>query len=91
MIKINETLPPGIRVVPYYDQSKLVLRSVATVNEALAQGVGLVIIVLLAFMGGFRPSIVVAFASPFSIAVAFIVMQAVGLSANLMSLGGGCL
>ena len=88
LIKINETLPPGIRVVPYYDQSKLVLRSVATVNEALAQGVGLVIIVLLAFMGGFRPSIVVAFAIPFSIAVAFIVMQAVGLSANLMSLGG---
>lgn len=54
--KINETLPPGIRVVPYYDQSKLVLRSVATVNEALIQGIGLVIIVLLVFMGGFRPS-----------------------------------
>ncbi|MFV0368554.1 MAG: efflux RND transporter permease subunit, partial [Hyphomicrobiaceae bacterium] len=86
--KINESLPPGIKVVPYYDQSKLVLRSVATVDEALAQGIVLVIIVLLIFMGGFRPSIVVAFAIPFSIAVAFIVMQAVGLSANLMSLGG---
>lgn len=88
LAKINESLPPGIKVVPYYDQSKLVLRSVDTVNEALAQGVGLVVIVLLAFMGGFRPSLVVALAIPFSIAVAFIVMQAVGLSANLMSLGG---
>lgn len=88
LTQINETLPPGIRIVPYYDQSKLVLRSVATVNEALLQGIGLVIVVLLAFMGGFRPSIVVAFAIPFSIAVAFIIMQAVGLSANLMSLGG---
>ena len=86
--QINETLPPGIEVVPYYDQSKLVLRSVATVNEALIQGIGLVVIILLVFMGGFRPSIVVAFAIPFSIAVAFILMQAVGLSANLMSLGG---
>jgi heavy metal efflux system protein len=74
--------------VPYYDQSKLVLRSVETVNAALAQGIILVVLVLLAFMGGLRPSLVVAFAIPFSICVAFIVMGATGLSANLMSLGG---
>ncbi|WP_108682563.1 efflux RND transporter permease subunit [Methyloceanibacter sp. wino2] len=86
--KINAALPEGVRVVPYYDQSKLVLRSVETVNSALAQGVILVVLVLLAFMGGLRPSLVVAFAIPFSICVAFIVMGATGLSANLMSLGG---
>lgn len=86
--KINDALPEGVRVVPYYDQSKLVLRSVETVNSALAQGVVLVVLVLLAFMGGLRPSLVVAFAIPFSICVAFIVMRATGLSANLMSLGG---
>ena len=86
--KINAALPEGVRVVPYYDQSKLVLRSVETVNAALAQGIILVILVLLAFMGGLRPSLVVAFAIPFSICVAFIVMGATGLSANLMSLGG---
>lgn len=86
--KINAALPDGVRVVPYYDQSKLVLRSVETVNGALAQGVILVILVLLLFMGGLRPSLVVAFAIPFSICVAFIVMRAMGLSANLMSLGG---
>lgn len=86
--QINEALPAGVRVVPYYDQSKLVVRSVSTVNQALIQGVGLVIIILLVFMGGFRPSLIVAFALPFSIAVSFILMQAVGLSANLMSLGG---
>ncbi|HZJ11780.1 MAG TPA: CusA/CzcA family heavy metal efflux RND transporter [Methyloceanibacter sp.] len=86
--KINDALPEGVRVVPYYDQSKLVTRSVETVNSALAQGVILVVLVLLAFMGGPRPSLVVAFAIPFSICVAFIVMRATGLSANLMSLGG---
>lgn len=86
--KINAALPDGVRVVPYYDQSKLVLRSVETVNGALAQGIILVVLVLLAFMGGLRPSLVVAFAIPFSICVAFIVMGATGLSANLMSLGG---
>lgn len=88
LTKINEGLPPGIKIVPYYDQSKLVLRSVSTVNEALVQGVGLVIVVILVFMGGFRPSLVVALAIPFSIAVAFILMRVFGLSANLMSLGG---
>ncbi|HML90849.1 CusA/CzcA family heavy metal efflux RND transporter [Methyloceanibacter sp.] len=86
--KINAALPEGVRVVPYYDQSKLVLRSVDTVNGALAQGIILVVLVLLAFMGGLRPSLVVAFAIPFSICVAFIFMGATGLSANLMSLGG---
>ncbi len=86
--KIKKSVPPGIRIVPYYDQSKLVLRSVSTVNQALVQGIAFVVIVLLAFMGGFRPSIVVAFAIPFSIAVAFILMRVMGLSANLMSLGG---
>lgn len=86
--KINAALPEGVRAVPYYDQSKLVLRSVETVNGALAQGIILVVLVLLAFMGGLRPSLVVAFAIPFSICVAFIVMGATGLSANLMSLGG---
>ena len=86
--KINAALPEGVRVEPYYDQSKLVLRSVETVNAALAQGITLVLVVLLAFMGGLRPSLVVAFSIPFSICVAFIVMGATGLSANLMSLGG---
>ena len=86
--KINAALPEGVRVEPYYDQSKLVLRSVETVNDALAQGITLVLVVLLAFMGGLRPSLVVAFSIPFSICVAFIVMGATGLSANLMSLGG---
>jgi heavy metal efflux system protein len=86
--KINAALPEGVRVVPYYDQSQLVLRSVETVNGALAQGIILVVLVLLVFMGGLRPSLVVAFAIPFSICVAFIVMRATDLSANLMSLGG---
>jgi cobalt-zinc-cadmium resistance protein CzcA len=86
--KISETLPPGVRVVPYYDQSKIVAASVRTVTKSLFEAIGLVAIVILAFMGGLRPSIVVALAIPFSIAVTFILMQALGISANLMSFGG---
>jgi len=88
LAKISKTLPPGIRVVPYYDQSKIVAASVRTVTKALFEAIGLVAIVILAFMGGLRPSIVVALAIPFSIAVTFILMRALGVSANLMSFGG---
>ena len=86
--RIKTSLPPGINVVPYYDQSKLVLASVNTVTDSLLQGIFLVAVIILLFMGGIRPSIVVALSIPFSIATAFILMQATGLSANLMSLGG---
>lgn len=86
--EINKVLPKGLRIVPYYDQSKLVNRSVATVNEALVQGIALVAVIILVLMGGFRPSIVVALSIPFSIAFAFILMSYFGMSANLMSLGG---
>ncbi|MFT5366152.1 MAG: cobalt-zinc-cadmium resistance protein CzcA [Candidatus Latescibacterota bacterium] len=86
--KINTLLPPGIKMVPYYDQATLVARCVDTVTSALLQGVVLVVLVLLAFMGGFRPSVVVALSIPFSIFFAFILMYAFDISANLMSLGG---
>jgi len=85
---INGVLPPGVKVVPYYDQAALVTRCVDTVTDALVQGVALVALVLLLFMGGVRPSLVVAVAIPFSIFFAFIAMRVLGISANLMSVGG---
>ncbi len=86
--EINNALPKGVRINPYYQQKDIVEASVATVTSALVQGVVLVALVLLAFMGGFRPSIVVAVAIPFSVLFAFIAMKWLGMSANLMSLGG---
>lgn len=86
--QIKSALPEGVVLVPYYDQSKLVGAAVETVNSALLQGVGLVALIILAFMGGIRPSIVVALSIPFSIGFAFVAMQFLGMSANLMSLGG---
>ena len=85
---INKTLPEGVSIVPYYQQKDIVESAVGTVNNALVQGVVLVALVLLIFMGGFRPSIVVAFSIPFSVMFAFIAMGFLGMSANLMSLGG---
>lgn len=88
MEKINKILPEGIKVVPYYDQARLVKECIKTVTNALVQGILLVAIILFVFMGGARPSIVVACSIPFSIFFAFILMKQFGISANLMSLGG---
>ncbi len=86
--EINKILPDGIHIVPYYEQKSIVQAAVHTVTSALLQGIALVVLVLLVFMGALRPSIVVAFSVPFSILFAFILMDYFGISANLMSFGG---
>ncbi|HEC17776.1 MAG TPA: efflux RND transporter permease subunit [Gammaproteobacteria bacterium] len=86
--EINRALPEGVEIVPYYQQKDIVEAAVHTVTSALVQGIVLVALVLLAFMGGLRPSLVVAVAIPFSVLFAFIAMKWLGMSANLMSLGG---
>lgn len=86
--KIEKALPEGVMIDPYYQQKTLVQSSVNTVTNALLQGIGLVVLILLIFIGGFRPSIVVALAIPFSVLFATIAMYYFGISANLMSLGG---
>lgn len=86
--QINKSLPQGVQIVPYYEQKTLVQAALGTVTSALAQGVGLVALVLTVFMGGIRPTLVVACALPFSVLFATLGMHCFGLSANLMSLGG---
>ena len=83
--EINQILPSGVHIVPYYQQRDIVHASVTTVRNALLQGIGLVILVLLLFMGGLRPSLIVVLAIPFSILFTFIVMHYLKISANLMS------
>ena len=77
-----------LKIVPYYDRSDIVNASVNTVNKALIEGAILVLIVLYLLLRSFRGSFVVLIALPLSLLVTFIVMKIVGLSANLMSLGG---
>lgn len=86
--QINAALPDGVRAVPYYDQGELVTRASATVATALWQGALLVALVIVVFLGGWRPSLVVALSIPFSAGFAFIAMRLLGMSADLMSLGG---
>jgi len=87
-INDNNMLPADIKMVPYYDRSDIVNASVSTVNKALIEGSILVLIILYLLLRSIRGSVVVLLALPLSLFVTFIVMKIVGLSANLMSLGG---
>ena len=88
MEEINAILPEGIKIVPYYEQKTLVEACIETVSRALLEGIVLVIVILLIFLGGFRSSFVVAMAIPFSVLFAMLGMKLFGISANLMSFGG---
>ncbi len=87
-INDNNILPAGIKIVPYYDRSDIVSRSVGTVLRALLEGSILVLIVLYFMLKSLRGAAVVIFALPLSFFLTFIVMRYLGLSANIMSLGG---
>lgn len=86
--EIKPSLPPGMSVKVFYDRSDLITRAVGTVESALLEATVLVIILLLLFLGDVRASIIVALALPMAVLLTFICMRAIGLTANLMSLGG---
>ncbi|MBP2631976.1 MAG: heavy metal efflux pump, CzcA family [Firmicutes bacterium] len=86
--EIQPTLPQGMRIVPYYDQTELVKNAVNTLKRALIEEFVLVSIIVLAFLGNWRSSIIVTSAIPIGILIALIAMKGIHLSANLMSLGG---
>ena len=85
---VQPSLPEGMKIVPFYDQTEVVNRAVSTLKEALLEEFIVVFLVVLLFMGNFRSSIVVTSAIPIGILIAFILMKSIDLSANLMSLGG---
>lgn len=85
---IQASLPGGVEIVPYYDQTRLVDNAVGTVRNAMLLGAFLVLLSLFAFLGNLRSAMIVALSLPVCAAVAFLLMDANGMSANLMSLGG---
>jgi cobalt-zinc-cadmium resistance protein CzcA len=88
LIEVQATLPKGVTIAPFYDRSDLIGRAVGTVEDALFEAIVLVVILLLLFLGDVRASVIVALALPMAALMTFICMRAIGLTANLMSLGG---
>ena len=84
---IEPSLPEGVRIEPFYDRSALVERTITTVSKNLAEGALLVVVVLLLLLGDVTAGLVVATVIPLSLLFAIVVMNATGVSGNLMSLG----
>ncbi len=87
-INSRNTIPGGLKIVPYYDRSRLVDAAIGTVTEVLAEGILLVIVVLFLYLGDLRSSLIVSANLVLTPLLTFLIMNQIGLSANLMSLGG---
>ncbi|TWP23830.1 efflux RND transporter permease subunit [Apibacter muscae] len=83
----NETLPKGVKIHPFMDRTELVNTTLNTVSRTLLEGVTLVIIVLIVFLGSWRGALLVAVTIPLSLLIAFILMHFTNIPANLLSLG----
>ena len=86
--ELRKTLPPGIKLLPYYDQSGLVRDSIKSVRDAILIGLMLASIVIVVFLRDWGSSAVAGLVIPITIVITFIVLKAMGESFNLMTLGG---
>ncbi len=84
---INKKLPAGVRMRAIYDRTTLIDHTVHTVAENLLIGAGLVIAILMIFLGNWRAALIVAMVIPLSLLGAFIMLDLRGIPANLISLG----
>ena len=80
-------LPPDVKVVPYLDRTTLVETTLHTVRRTVLEGIGLVCLVLILYLGSVRGAVLVAVTIPLALLIAFIGMHLTNVPANLLSLG----
>jgi Putative silver efflux pump len=86
--QLQKTLPKGVQIVPTYDRSGLIHRAVNNLGEKLIEEFAIVALVCLLFLFHLRSALVAVVTLPLGVLAAFIVMDAQGINANIMSLGG---
>jgi Cu(I)/Ag(I) efflux system membrane protein CusA/SilA len=86
--ELKGSLPPGVRIVPVYDRSQLIHRSIDTLREKLIEESIIVSLVCIVFLWHFRSALVAIIMLPTAILLSFIPFAALHLTANIMSLGG---
>src|SRR5437762_7693206 len=86
--RIRKSLPPGIDIRPFYDQSIIVGDSIKSVRDAILLGLILASIILVVFLRDWGTSVVAGLVIPVTIAVTFIALKLLNQSFNLMTLGG---
>ena len=85
--QIQKTLPEGVIIEPFLDRTKMVNNAIGTVEKNLMEGALIVVFILVLFLGNFRAGLLVASVIPLAMLFAIILMNAFGVSGNLMSLG----
>ncbi len=88
LAELSRSLPDGVEIVPTYDRSGLITRAIDTLQEKLIEEFIVVVLVCAVFLFHMRSALVVIISLPVGILVAFIIMHAQGINANIMSLGG---
>ncbi len=81
-------LPKGVRIVPFYDRSSLILHAVETLRSALIEEIILVTLAHIVFLWHFRSILIVTIPLPLAVLTSFLFMHYFGISSNIMSLGG---
>src|SRR6185369_16038632 len=88
LAQIQKSLPPGIRLEPFYDQSIIVDESIKSVRDAILIGLVLASIILVVFLHDWGTSVVAGLVIPVTILITFVVLKLLNESFNLMTLGG---
>jgi CzcA family heavy metal efflux pump len=88
LASLHSQLPPDVEIKPYYDQSILVRSSIASVRDAILIGLVLSVLILYGFLRNWGTTIVATLVIPITVLVTFVAMWIVGLSFDLMTLGG---
>ncbi|HMA43334.1 MAG TPA: CusA/CzcA family heavy metal efflux RND transporter, partial [Gemmatimonadales bacterium] len=86
--QIQRTLPAGVRLVPVYDRSELIHRAIGNLRRTLLEESIIVAAIAVLFLLHLRSALVAIVTLPLGIVISFLVMRAIGVSANIMSLGG---
>jgi len=86
--ELRKTLPAGVTLAPFYDQSTIVRESISSVRDAILIGLVLACIILFLFLGDWTSSLVAGLVIPVTVAITVLFLWAIGESFNLMTLGG---
>jgi multidrug efflux pump subunit AcrB len=86
--RIRKTLPPGVEIQPFYDQSVIVAESIKSVRDAILLGLILASIILVVFLRDWGTSLVAGLVIPVTVMVTFIALKVMGQTFDLMTLGG---
>jgi len=86
--EVEHSLPPGVRIVPTYDRSGLISESISTLRHTLIEEAIVVSIVIIVFLFHFRSALIPIIALPIAVLASFIPMYYLGVTSNIMSLGG---